>query len=566
MPKLVVVTRKDTPEVVDRIVSQLGNGCELVIEHDLAGALLRLTEPDVVGIVADRSVASPTPEMPVAPATVLDAISEGLVVVDRELKVLWMNRRLRDWGDRAGGYINSPCFRIFHDRAEVCPDCEALETFRTGKRAVRVHQSVDGRFWESVSSPIFDEGGRVSHVLMVVRDVSERVFLESRIESIYRAGVELSRMEPAELARKSVDERIEMIKVNVISHTQKLLPFDSLLIRQLDERTGELRVMIREGYDPDTDELLRRKKVFAAPEGQGITGYVAASGKSYLCRDAETDPLVSQPTVSFRSQVTVPLRWQDKVIGTMGVRSRRRDAYSTEDVKFLEIYASFVAQALNTANLIRLEHAFTYERVAEQLADEIANPLNAVINDVYLLLQEYIGHDSNTISKLRDIEHNIDRVREVIRRVTEVERPDVPGTRLATDSLIRGKHILVADDDEAIRRTMSDILAKDGCVVETAADGQELVNILQDNPNFDLLLSDIKMPKRSGYEVYDYVRAHLPNMPVILMTAFGYDPDHSIVEARRKGLEVILFKPFKVSVLRQEVRKALKAGEAARAE
>ena len=55
-------------------------------------------------------------------------------------------------------------------------------------------------------------------------------------------------------------------------------------------------------------------------------------------------------------------------------------------------------------------------------------------------------------------------------------------------------------------------------------------------------------------------------LPVILMTAFGYDPDHSIVKARKKGLEVVLFKPFKVTVLRREIRKALLAGQRARAD
>ena len=112
---------------------------------------------------------------------------------------------------------------------------------------------------------------------------------------------------------------------------------------------------------------------------------------------------------------------------------------------------------------------------------------------------------------------------------------------------------------------MSDILAKDGCIVDTAADGGEVLEMIEKAP-YDLILSDIKMPKRDGYEIYSYVREKFPDMPVILMTAFGYDPNHSIVQARQKGLEVVLFKPFKVTVLRNAIRKAIEAGAAAQGE
>jgi len=497
-------------------------------------------------------------------AKVLDAISDGIMVVDRDLKVVWMNRPLREQARRTELDIGSPCFRIFHDRSEVCRDCEAMETFRTGTQASCIHQGVDDRYWESMASPIVDESGAVTHVVMIVREVTQRVFLKGRIESIYRAGVELTRMDPVQLAGKNTDERIELIKVNVIRHTQKLIAFDSLVIRQLDEKTGELKVMIREGYDPVTDEVLRRKKVYARAEGEGITGYVAATGQSYLCRDAYTDPLVKDPTVDFRAQATVPVRWHDRVIGTMGVRSKHTNAYSEEDVKFLEIYAGFVAQALNTANLIRLEHALTHHQLAEQLAQEIHDPINSVLNEVYLLLQEYIGHDTNTLKRLRNIERDIDHVRKAIRKVIETERPELPVMRVVKDLVLKDKHILVADDDEAIRQSMRDILTREGCVVDVAADGLEAVNMLAKDTSFDLVLSDIKMPKLDGYEVYGRIREMYPGMPVILMTAFGYDPGHSIVKARQQGLEVVLFKPFKVTVLRREIHKALVAGQRAR--
>ena len=67
------------------------------------------------------------------------------------------------------------------------------------------------------------------------------------------------------------------------------------------------------------------------------------------------------------------------------------------------------------------------------------------------------------------------------------------------------------------------------------------------------------MPSKDGYQVFAAAKEANPNTPVILTTGFGYDPNHSIVRARREGLAAVLFKPFKVDQLLDEIRTALKS-------
>jgi len=95
-----------------------------------------------------------------------------------------------------------------------------------------------------------------------------------------------------------------------------------------------------------------------------------------------------------------------------------------------------------------------------------------------------------------------------------------------------------------------------GCEVTLAADGAEAIDRLTEQP-FDLMLADIKMPRKNGYEVFAAARDATPGIAVILMTGFGYDPNHSIVRARQEGLNAVLFKPFKVEQLMAELRSAL---------
>ncbi len=67
--------------------------------------------------------------------------------------------------------------------------------------------------------------------------------------------------------------------------------------------------------------------------------------------------------------------------------------------------------------------------------------------------------------------------------------------------------------------------------------------------NIDLVITDIAMPDMDGYELFSRVKAHDPALPVIMMTGFGYDPDHVLLRSKTDGLKDVLFKPFDVEKL-----------------
>jgi DNA-binding NtrC family response regulator len=104
--------------------------------------------------------------------------------------------------------------------------------------------------------------------------------------------------------------------------------------------------------------------------------------------------------------------------------------------------------------------------------------------------------------------------------------------------------ILVVDDEKIKRVTLADDLTSEGHEVVTAADGQQAVELL-DREVFDVLITDLKMPRLDGMELLKRLKANPEHedVAVILMTAYGSIP--VAVEAMKLGAFDFVTKPFR---------------------
>ncbi|HKB06849.1 MAG TPA: response regulator, partial [Candidatus Polarisedimenticolia bacterium] len=80
--------------------------------------------------------------------------------------------------------------------------------------------------------------------------------------------------------------------------------------------------------------------------------------------------------------------------------------------------------------------------------------------------------------------------------------------------------ILIADDEEAARRSLGQILSEDGYEVFLAQDGEEALRLVAEHSP-DILLSDLRMPKLDGHELLTRVRQAYPDVALMIMTAHG---------------------------------------------
>lgn len=113
--------------------------------------------------------------------------------------------------------------------------------------------------------------------------------------------------------------------------------------------------------------------------------------------------------------------------------------------------------------------------------------------------------------------------------------------------------ILIIEDEKSMREVLRILLEEEGYEITAASNGLEGMEYLRDDI-FDLVVTDIKMPKADGFEVLKKVKELSPSTIVIMITAFG--TTESTIEAMKLGAYDYIHKPFKIDEIRLIIQKA----------
>lgn len=552
-PKILVIG--DTQSVDDSLVDHFGDAVEIVQVDSPVKALSKLAREPFAGIFVGASHLHDAQQFGtlLENEKILHSMPDGVVLLDADNTIIWCNGKIKEWTIE-GSCIGVNFYTALGSPEILGPDfCPFHTAIATGQPSSSILRSNENRYFHVHAAPLFENVGQSHHLVVTVRDVTDEMLQQQKLAAIHQAGVELADLTAEELKEMSVEERIELLKSNILHFTKDLLKFDVVEIRLLDSKTGRLEPLLAEGI---LDEAAGRD-LYASPQGNGVTGFVAATGKSYLCEDTCADPLYIEGCADAKSSLTVPLILHDEVIGTFNVESPEPRAFNESDLQFLEIFSRDVAVALNTLELLQAEAASTAAESVEAIHSAVALPVDAILIDAVSVMERYIGHEPQVVERLQSILRNARDIKQLIQKVGQSMAPvDASAADDVADrrTILRGKHILVIDADDQVRSAAHNLLERYGCIVETAHDGSEAVfmaKAMKREGGYDVIIADIRLPDLSGYDLLVKLKEFLDRVPLVLMTGFGYDPGHSIVKARQAGLQAyaVLFKPFRLDQL-----------------
>ncbi|MGC1361234.1 MAG: sigma-54 dependent transcriptional regulator [Silvibacterium sp.] len=116
------------------------------------------------------------------------------------------------------------------------------------------------------------------------------------------------------------------------------------------------------------------------------------------------------------------------------------------------------------------------------------------------------------------------------------------------------QRILIIDDEAAIRESLETLLELEGYVVETAINGEDGLERIEER-FYDLILLDLALPGKSGLEILPLIRERHPSLPVIMITAYG--KVDNVVDAIRSGAQNFVQKPWDNEKLLADIRSAI---------
>ncbi len=292
------------------------------------------------------------------------------------------------------------------------------------------------------------------------------------LAAIYRIGQRLQQLQsPVVLAQEAIGALSDIIGYE---HGGVML---------LDHETGALETvaLIEKGLDaPSLANEMARVRAFGIRLGRGITGWVAEHGESLRVDDVRQDPRYIAVRGEMLSELCVPMKVGDRVVGVLNVESVRLAAYSEADQRLLETVAAQLAVAIHNAQLYEdLQRAYEQLKVSQdeamraerlralgQMASGIAHDFNNVLTPVLGYLELALEHPDLPDAARSDVERarrGALAASSIVARLREFYRPRDAAEPFAPVDLNR----VIREAVDLTRPRWRDIPQEQGIVIDT---------------------------------------------------------------------------------------------------
>jgi len=318
--------------------------------------------------------------VPVARDVVVENMNDGLIVLDAQNRILDLNPSAQQIiGRSATEAIGQPAEQVLLRWPELVEQYRhVMETHSE----ISVGQGEAKRVFDMQISPLYDRRSHLTGRIVVLRDITSYRRAERRLGLLYESAV---------AAMTSV--QLEQVLDRTMTALQHTLDSDDIAILLVEPETNELVIRAHAGF-PGGPKLMRRAI------GVGIPGRVVQTGDPALLDDVREDAHYHGCDPDTRSELCVPLRVGERVIGAINLESRRLAAFGEEDLRLLSILAGHLAAVIENARLfeeterLKVFNESIVQSMAEALCVEDAAGVLAFVNPA---MEELLGYGSDEL-------------------------------------------------------------------------------------------------------------------------------------------------------------------------
>ncbi len=431
---------------------------------------------------------------------ILDALSSSVVLLDSRRRIVCCNEpfarlvgaeRRQDLADKDFyATLKQPTFTD----GDFCP-LHFVATRGVQTQTFFVVPGADEseeRFYEMIAKPFSASPDVVDpRFLVAIQDVTETARDDRRLHRLSKTRAELFlHLDRAARRGESVEVRKERLKALVQKHMRATLHYDVCEMRLVDPEE-ELVPFLAIGIPPEAKERV----LYASPSKNGITGYVASCGESYICDDVRNDPYYIVGAIDAASSITLPILYLNKIVGVVNVESRTPNAFTRRDVRYLELYLMDLAQALHRLDLLETETARVRRECANELRDQYFGANVDVVGAAFeRRLQKPPQNEAEEIASRSYLQGVCDasrRLKPTVKRLTNKwsERSLAAPENAERFEELQNRRVLLVDRDLRFLEACVDAFEPYGLIVDVAANSTVALAALQ-TFEYDFVVSE----------------------------------------------------------------------------
>jgi len=343
-----------------------------------------------------------------APQELLENLGAGISIIDRSMRICWVNKALAQWFGPLSKIKRKFCYNIYQHRKQICPGCPSAKVFQTNTRHSAYqsgfNQQGEKRHYHLVVTPIFNGNGKAaSYAMELTYDITkevenkhQKIALLNRLRRFCGNLLDVNKQLKGEVSilkqknkltfslNKKMAQKYHEIKnglktsnqmIRDIQHVDKKIIASAELKSILDSivklamelthaDAAALRIISPEDLNLTLAASIGLSERFikgvTLKINQGIAGMAITQQKPLVVKDCYNDPRILHQRImreeKIKSCISVPVILKNEPLGTIGLYFKQPRELDEQEIDMLSIFADQIAIAINEAKLYREVH------------------------------------------------------------------------------------------------------------------------------------------------------------------------------------------------------------------